>query len=496
MPVALDEELECDDPQAKAVAHRNAECLRRVRDRPSIEYVALTMVCAAIVLLLLTVRGQHATASLREQVRPASKRAAEPPSAPLVGAEATEAPPSAPAPAGHTPSTTTMSNSSNTTSPHAPTNSLWPWTPPPSLPPPQASTLPPGSGHSQQHRVPSLLRHVHVPPSQPLHPQPQPMAPSSPPALNMRLSGVPSPPWPATPLSPPANPSPRQPLTAVERAALERAEQRAGMRAERKQQSRERRKSLMGRPKDRPRHPPRPPSSPPALPPLPPLPPPPPPPPPRPLHLRLNQRYQEGRPSNILQEAGVLLHQLDQTEDPERPWMPCRNGWCSHLSDRLSATFINAHGAHGVYFSDRGGFVLSPHHARIRCSHQSDMGSMDTRWSEYGGCNPTACSRVSPYTCSWPSDQLKEMLEMRSTGYNECVLDTAVWHAPEIIEAWFVMRPPGDSQGGVIDIGAAWPEWAWRTFRATYARWIPLHDFPLLLLDIRSDFPFSVYQQS
>lgn len=85
---------------------------------------------------------------------------------------------------------------------------------------------------------------------------------------------------------------------------------------------------------------------------------------------------------------------------------------------------------------------------------------------------------------------------MRSTGYNECVLDTAVWHAPEIIEAWFVMRPPGDSQGGVIDIGAAWPEWAWRTFRATYARWIPLHDFPLLLLDIRSDFPFSVYQQS
>ena len=182
----------------------------------------------------------------------------------------------------------------------------------------------------------------------------------------------------------------------------------------------------------------------------------------------------------------MLLHQLDQTEDPTSPWLPCQHGWCTHLSDRLSATIINAHGAEGTYFRDRGGFVLSPHHARIRCSHQSDMGSMDPRWSESGGCNSWACSRASPHTCSWASDQLQEMLEMQRHGYNECVLDTSGWHAPDIIEAWFVMSTSDK-----------WTERAWLAFRSAHADSIPLQDFPLLMLDISkpTHTPFSVYRQ-
>mmetsp|Transcript_34344 Transcript_34344/g.78716 ORF Transcript_34344/g.78716 Transcript_34344/m.78716 type:complete len:364 (-) Transcript_34344:752-1843(-) len=48
----------------------------------------------------------------------------------------------------------------------------------------------------------------------------------------------------------------------------------------------------------------------------------------QPLVTRLNQRFSRGVPSNDLNEAGVLVHVLDKTEDPKRSWMPCRSGWC------------------------------------------------------------------------------------------------------------------------------------------------------------------------
>ena len=90
-----------------------------------------------------------------------------------------------------------------------------------------------------------------------------------------------------------------------------------------------------------------------------PLRPPPPPPPPSPAPTPplpaspctstacvLNDRFRLGRarPGADLGDLGVLVHQIDQSEMPHTPWLPCPSTgmWCSKLADRISGTIINA----------------------------------------------------------------------------------------------------------------------------------------------------------
>ena len=61
----------------------------------------------------------------------------------------------------------------------------------------------------------------------------------------------------------------------------------------------------------------------------------------------LNVRFRNGLngQSSSLWSSGVLVHQLDTTEEKGRPWMPCSpNGadnWCRGLPDRWATSIIN-----------------------------------------------------------------------------------------------------------------------------------------------------------
>ena len=103
-------------------------------------------------------------------------------------------------------------------------------------------------------------------------------------------------------------------------------------------------------------HPPVPPSppppsapSPPPLPPCPPAAPPNWPPFPRPVVAGLNARFANGRPSNDLNLAGVIIHQFDGQEQDGAEWLPCAPPkWCAPFGDRWASSLIYS-GHAGLY---------------------------------------------------------------------------------------------------------------------------------------------------
>jgi hypothetical protein len=228
---------------------------------------------------------------------------------------------------------------------------------------------------------------------------------------------------------------------------------------------------------------PSPPSLPPPRPPAPPKPSPPPPfpnpppshpspepPPPPPLpspplsaHLiaeRLNARFVAGRPSKSLEGAGVLVHQLDSTEDSSRPWVPCsQNGadnWCHTLADRWASSLINQDLRY-LYYKSNGGFVLAPTTARLFCAYSSDGNSQQKVCPVlYGdasctpGCYPPGQSCIDvghEYECSFPPNSLMQamqaqmMRQARDKTHNEMVVDTrsVTPFLPGAIEAFFYL---------------------------------------------------------
>ena len=176
--------------------------------------------------------------------------------------------------------------------------------------------------------------------------------------------------------------------------------------------------------------PPTPPARPPPPPPRPSPPPPispPLPPPPIPTIDLLNQRFLAGRPSNDPNEAGVLLHQFDGQEDWARGWRPCtaesENRWCGQFADRFASSMVNARQPY--VFNGNGGMIFNmnpPHLNRILCSYSADAGSMSYMCNPQGvsewcvpGCwhgTPNWCTVERPWQCSWPPEQLEQMMEI------------------------------------------------------------------------------------
>lgn len=139
---------------------------------------------------------------------------------------------------------------------------------------------------------------------------------------------------------------------------------------------------------------------PPVCPPPTPMPPPPhaplpfSPPPPRPhppllaagtiaIVKKLNVRYARGRASNLLDEVGVMVHQVDALDeshvgDNPMPWLPCPHlsnaSWAcadNKYADHLSASILNPRVPY-VYSDDAVGFVVSPAYAVVRCSFPTE----------------------------------------------------------------------------------------------------------------------------
>lgn len=208
-----------------------------------------------------------------------------------------------------------------------------------------------------------------------------------------------------------------------------------------------------------------------------------------PLVARLNARFSLGVPSDDLHAAGVLVHINDRTEDPAHRWKPCYQA-CNHgqYADRVSCSMINAR--QGKLWPGGGGLVLSPHHAKVRCSYGCDGATNSKR--KPGGCLPVVCNGPPSncQSCAFASDDLGGMLnyhlDTNSGQHNEVVVDSGVW--PDgVVEAVFETADHDENA------------------RAAHADYLVQHGvtaatYPLLKLDLalsaKGKPPFSVAVQT
>lgn len=163
--------------------------------------------------------------------------------------------------------------------------------------------------------------------------------------------------------------------------------------------------------------------------------------------IALNARYRAGHASNVLAEAGVLVHVFDQLEDwgNDRGYRPCRSGWCNGRFDHESCSVINIHlPAIYPHHSSDGGVVLASS-VPVACSFPGDGGTQKKTIEQL--CNRTQCSpqeRGLPHSqCSFGPNQLGDMLrahQSRKGGvpYNEVVVSSRTWEErlPWSVEAF------------------------------------------------------------
>lgn len=104
----------------------------------------------------------------------------------------------------------------------------------------------------------------------------------------------------------------------------------------------------------------------------------------------LNRRFREGVPSNDLDKIGVLIHQFDETEDPDMPWRRCPqfcHGFgqpcgCNFLKDRMTGSSISrqmprASDGHSMpmWSKKAGGIIFRGSSNRIFCAFAGDAGT-------------------------------------------------------------------------------------------------------------------------
>ena len=187
----------------------------------------------------------------------------------------------------------------------------------------------------------------------------------------------------------------------------------------------------------------------------------------------LNARFRNGRPSNDLSTAGLLIRQFDKLDDAMqgRPWLPCPTsgwaGWCAKFHDIWATSLILKGGASSLYDPWGSGIVLSPT-VTLNCAYASDGNSMgEERLCNRPGfdghqcipgcsCDPTRSLSDGP-ACNdgLPPTQLKRVvadhLRFAPMGniYNEIVVNTAsvVDQLPGSVAAFFY--PKGADSNGV-----------------------------------------------
>ena len=206
---------------------------------------------------------------------------------------------------------------------------------------------------------------------------------------------------------------------------------------------------------------------------------------------RINARFSEGRASNNIEEAGVLLRTFEgQAGRHSAAWEPCaEDEFCSRASDRLAASILNPRMPHPWSY-DAGGIIISPGLARLFCSYHGDGNNFGrfckrpTEWlkmpveyeadgrcvpgctSRFGWCDDLyqPCPLCEQVHCAWRASGLAKMIEAhesklsrwreqghscakgghlgRSSCHNEVVLDAVQWTSqmPSTIEAFFYQR--------------------------------------------------------
>ena len=163
---------------------------------------------------------------------------------------------------------------------------------------------------------------------------------------------------------------------------------------------------------------------------------------------RIAWRFERGVPSDILGEAGVLVHVHDGNEDVARPWLLCETSLdCSPGSvDAWSASVISRK-VPWLYEETKngGGFIIHPS-VEILCAYPSDVGTLGSAQ------RPGACSGLLSHGFVWST--LGAALRPQYDGswrrqwqgmaqYNEVLVGASYWreHMPWALEAFLCTFP-------------------------------------------------------
>ena len=171
--------------------------------------------------------------------------------------------------------------------------------------------------------------------------------------------------------------------------------------------------------------------------------------PPWPTVGKINEMFENGKPSNDLSEVGLVVHCVDATERQGQPWLPCDTGICSQFSSgwwsgsiisrRLPMTF--------------GGpcIILHAKRNRLLCAFPWDEGTMTAGCAVENG-------RYMP-------DELDEMMQVAlPSAYNEVLIDSPNYiNNQSSAIAGFVFGLNGNS-----DKDAGWAHWAYDMFLRAY----------------------------
>jgi hypothetical protein len=218
--------------------------------------------------------------------------------------------------------------------------------------------------------------------------------------------------------------------------------------------------------------------------------------PPTPTVEVINGRFRAGRPSNDLDDIGVILHVFGRYKNRLKPWVPC-HFQCDKLSaaastkGRMSATLINRLMRNktdrtGVpLFGFGGGIILRPSAMQLLCEYTAD-GNTDGKNCEppvitsrctpgcFGSwnraqpyCNPSdpspgkrkwyRCGRDGAWPVPWRREDLASWVEefqwnaqpfeaphdtSKGEGYNELIIGSEFFerHLPDSIEAFFFVE--------------------------------------------------------
>jgi hypothetical protein len=125
--------------------------------------------------------------------------------------------------------------------------------------------------------------------------------------------------------------------------------------------------------------------------------------------LDINERFRKGRPSNSLDEVGLLIHQWDGLEahDKGKPWQMCiTNCMCQgqFINGRISAMAVYSglksrsdRIAISLPFGNRGGILLHPSHAQLDCLYGMDGATYHLDDPRHPGCTDNFCDPTNAF---------------------------------------------------------------------------------------------------
>lgn len=192
---------------------------------------------------------------------------------------------------------------------------------------------------------------------------------------------------------------------------------------------------------------------------------------------KLNEMFENGKPSNDLTEVGLIVHCADATERPGQPWVPCETGSCSQFSSGwwsgsiISRTLPTTFGGPCI--------ILHAKRNRLLCAFPWDMGTMT------GGCE-VGNDRYAP-------DELDEMMKVAfPSAYNEVLIDSPNYISNQSSAVAGFVFGLGIAPGGDEAKDAGWAHWAYDTFLKAYGL-ENVRNRPLLLRGDTSAKPGHVF---